>query len=221
MDHFEAIIFDMDGLLIDTEQLAMEAFDVACAHFGISGLEAQIKACIGTNSRMTQEILTPVIEPTVPYAEFRGLWENHYQEAVHSDRLQTKPGADTLLSHITTLGLPTALATSSSHQKARAKLKRTGLLHYFSVLVGGDEVTHSKPDPEIYLTAATKLGVNPQACLALEDSENGVKAAHAAGMTVIQVPDLVPPSEALRQLGHHIIDCLSQVPHIDFASGSP
>jgi HAD superfamily hydrolase (TIGR01509 family) len=160
-----------------------------------------------------------VIAAAVPYDQFRTLWEARYQEAVHCDRLKTKPGAKTLLAHIAQLGLPTALATSSSRGKACAKLERTNLLHYFSVIVGGDQVTNSKPDPEIYLTAAQKLNVNPRACLALEDSENGVKAAHTANMTVIQVPDLVPPSFALRQLGRRIIECLSHVPHIKFNAG--
>lgn len=216
MKRFEAVIFDMDGLLIDSEQLALEAFEVTCTHYGIEGLESAVHACIGTNAQKTREILTPHLEPAVSYTEFREHWEAHYQAAIHSDRLQTKPGAQQLLAHLANLKIPTGLATSSGKEKAKGKLHRTGLIDYFSVIVGGDEVTHSKPDPEIYLKAAEQLAADPKTCLALEDSENGVKAAHAAGMHVIQIPDLIPPSDQLRTLGHLILECLTQVPTFDF-----
>lgn len=216
MERFEAVIFDMDGLLIDSELLAMEAFEISCHHYGLEGLEEAVRACIGTNAQKTREILTPLVCEQVAYDEFRAFWEAHYQKAIHSDRLNTKPGAEALLEHLSTLGIPRALATSSGKEKAKGKLARTGILDYFSVIVGGDEVTNSKPDPEIYLKAAGHLQVNPKSCLALEDSENGVKAAHAAGMTVIQVPDLVPPSDQLKSLGHLILQCLTQVPTVNF-----
>lgn len=216
MKRFDAVIFDMDGLLIDSEQLAMEAFEISCAHYQIEGLQDAVQSCIGTNAQKTREILTPLLEPTVSYSSFRAHWENHYQAAIHSDRLQTKPGAQYLLQHLADLGIPTGLATSSGKEKAIGKLERTGIRDYFSVIVGGNEVTHSKPHPEIYLKAAKQLCANPTECLALEDSENGVKAAYSAGMRVIQVPDLIAPSEQLRALGHLVLECLTQVPNVDF-----
>jgi beta-phosphoglucomutase-like phosphatase (HAD superfamily) len=111
-----------------------------------------------------------------------------------------------------------AIATSSGTSHAIAKLQQAGLLGRFRTVVGADQVQKPKPDPEVYLKAAGLLGVDPRACLAVEDSEYGVRAAHAAGMTVIQVPDLTEPSADLRALGHIVLASLKEVAGYPFAA---
>jgi beta-phosphoglucomutase-like phosphatase (HAD superfamily) len=107
--------------------------------------------------------------------------------------------------------MPMAIATSTRYHDAVNALESAGNRDYFKFVIGGDHVTNSKPDPEIYLKTAYKLDVDPKECIVFEDSENGVKSAHAAGMNVIQVPDLAPPSEEIKRLGHRIYDSLEMV----------
>mgnify|MGYP000072935976 CR=1 FL=1 len=111
-----------------------------------------------------------------------------------------------------------AVATSTRTDRAKVKLSDSGILDYFDIIIGGDQVSNSKPDPEIYLKAASELSSEPSKCLAFEDSPNGVKSAVAAGLTVIQVPDLVQPDEDLLKMGHIVLGSLADVQDYDFRS---
>jgi beta-phosphoglucomutase-like phosphatase (HAD superfamily) len=111
-----------------------------------------------------------------------------------------------------------AVATSSRTEHAREKLRQAGLLDRFRIVIGADQVHRPKPDPEVYLKVAEFLGVEPRSCLALEDSEYGVRAAHAAGMTVVQVPDMIQPTADLRALGHIVLESLKEVAGYPFAT---
>ena len=122
-----------------------------------------------------------------------------------------KTGARELLRFIERRGIPAALVTSTRRSTAEEKLERNQLLDHFQFLVCGGEAPRGKPEPDPYLFAASGLAINPAACWALEDSANGVRAAHSAGCTVYQVPDLVPPSPEIRELGHRIVDSLHDV----------
>ena len=115
--------------------------------------------------------------------------------------IPAKPGVRDV---VEALQVPHIIATSTRTDKAAAHLEVAGLADLFPDIIGGDQVTRSKPEPDIYLAAASALSVPPVVCAAFEDSPNGVRAAHAAGMTVVQVPDVVPPDDDLRALGHHI-----------------
>jgi len=139
-----------------------------------------------------------------------------YHEAITTRGIPLKDGVLEFLRYIRSLQLPMAVATSTQTDIAKTKLRDTGILDYFQIVVGGEQVRHSKPHPDIYLKAAAELAVNARNCLALEDSENGVKSASAAGLTVIQIPDLVQPSTALKQNGHIILDSLLDVVYFDF-----
>ncbi len=104
-----------------------------------------------------------------------------------------------------------AVVTSSCHADAARKLSNCGILNFFDFVLGGDQISRGKPDPEIYLTACLKLNENPSTCLALEDSDNGVRSAHSAGLTGIQIPDLKEPSKEIKALGHRILNSLTEV----------
>jgi len=122
-----------------------------------------------------------------------------------------KPGAREFVTALRDNNVPTAVATSSRNPHAQHHLGAAGLLELFDTIVTRDDVRNPKPHPEPYLTAAGRLGIEPTRCLALEDSHAGVRAAHAAGMQTIMVPDLVHPSEEIRQLGIAVLESLEHV----------
>jgi HAD superfamily hydrolase (TIGR01509 family) len=208
---FDAVIFDMDGLLLDTEKIALETFVATCQVLNIPMQRSVYNQCIGTNAEKTREILLSGFGEEFPYERMAELWNIKYREEALEKPVPLKQGVIGLLTRIAELELPMAIATSTAQDKARLKLRNAGILTFFELIVSGDQVQHSKPDPEIYLKAAGLLGKKPQRCLALEDSDNGVKSAHQAGMFVIQIPDLLQPSSETRQLGHKILDSLFDV----------
>lgn len=217
MTQFQAIIFDMDGLLLDTERIALTAFLETCGHLGIPERRDVFTRCIGTNQLSGHEVLRQGLGGEVDHVLFEQVWNSRYDAYTTGCAIALKPGAAELLQYISSLEIPTAVATSTSTARAQEKLRNSGILNRFDVIVGGDQVRNSKPAPDIYLRAAAILKAQARACLALEDSENGVRSAMAAGMTVVQIPDLVPPSDDLLALGHTVLRSLVDV--ATFSSG--
>jgi HAD superfamily hydrolase (TIGR01509 family) len=203
-----AVIFDLDGLLLDTERPALRAFDEACECMRLTLDRSIYLQCIGTTEFRTREILVEALGEAALYDELRRAWGERY---ALQGPASLKDGAVELLQTMNRSGVPIALATSTFYEKAMEKLRRAEILDYFNAIVTGDQVARGKPDPEIYLQAAMKLNALPGLCVAIEDSDNGVRAAHAAGMTVIQVPDLAPPADDVRALGHLVLESLRDV----------
>ena len=206
----QAIVFDMDGLLLDTERIAMALFEEACGLHGVTYDQALYERCIGTSMQGTREILEGALGAET-YHRVDREWSRLYRARVGTHAVDVKAGARELLELVRRAGLPTALATSTATPLAKIKLNLAGLDRYFATIVGGDAVTRGKPHPEPYLTAARSLGVTPERCWAVEDSDNGVRAAHAAGLFVFQVPDLVQPAPDVRRLGHPVVGSLHDV----------
>ena len=203
MSRYAAVIFDMDGLLLDSERVVLRGFEAACDELGcVVGFDVFARM-IGRNYRSSRPILEEALAGQVAIETFEAVCRRHVQ-AIFEDGVPVKSGVIDLLARLRKIDMPMAVATSTETARAREKLKKAELLEAFQHVVGGDQVERSKPDPDIYLEAARRLSANPAASVALEDSENGVRAAHAAGMTVIQVPDLIQPSDSLRMLGHTI-----------------
>ena len=201
----------MDGLLLDTERLCMETFFEACrAHAVEADREAYLR-CIGTRGEMTRQILLAGHGEQFPIDAVSKTWWALYEDHVLHRPVEKKRGAAELLEFLSAGGWPVGLATSTGTATAERKLELAGLADHFAHIVGGDQVARGKPDPEPYLTAASRLGVDPGGCLAMEDSENGVRSAVSAGCHVIQVPDLVPPTDELRALGHRVLNHLGEV----------
>ena len=193
-----AVIFDMDGLMLDTERLAPPAWrdakDAIGADFDMSLLDAMV----GRNYQDCRAIIIERHGESFPTDRLMGAWHVAYDAIVERDGIAVKHGLAGLLDWLEEVGIPKAVATSTRRSRAIPKLANAGLAARFTALVGGDEVARGKPAPDIFLLAAERLGAPPSACLVLEDSAPGVRAALAAGMTPIMVPDQhAPPPDIL------------------------
>ena len=207
----QAVIVDMDGLLLDTERIALRTFKDACAEVGAAADEAVYLECIGTNAAETERILRDGHGPDFPLAEVQPVWDAKFAAMALERPVPLKRGVLSLLDLFERSEIPVAVATSTAHGVASTQLANAGILGRFGFIVAGDQVARGKPDPEIYATAAERFGRKAECCLALEDSDNGVRSAHGAGMNVIQVPDLVPPSQDVLALGHPVMASLEEV----------
>ena len=187
----KAVIFDMDGLLLDTETLSFESFIATATRYDLDvGIDDYLDM-IGLNAATGIDILRAMLPQHLDAVAFKNEWLDVYRQLLLDD-VPVKAGAHAFLASLHEMDMPRAVATSSSGQKARAILQKTGLMSYIQYVTGGDEVPTGKPAPDVYLDAAHKLGIGTGDCLALEDSNNGTTAALAAGMKVIQIPDLAP-----------------------------
>ena len=186
----------MDGLLLDTEKLSYESFLTTADAYEQTFQFDDYRQLIGRNAKTGIDILRTMLPVTIDAAKFKDEWLDVYRQLLE-DHIEVKPGAQQLLAYLEKMQIPRAVATSSSGSKARAILDRVGLWQYIPHLTGGDEVKEGKPAPDVYLDAAKKLGVNAPRCIAFEDSETGITAALAAGMRVIQIPDLIAAERTL------------------------
>ena len=206
-----AVIFDMDGLMLDTEPLAARAWGAAAAALGVAFDMSLARAMIGRNFADCATMLRARYAPPYPVDALLGSWHAAYDAIVEREGLALKPGLNELLQWLEDNSIPRAVATSTRRERARAKLERAALLPRFHDIVGGDEIPRGKPAPDIYVEAARRLGTNAGVCIALEDSEPGIRAALAAGMTAIMVPDLHPPSPELLELDVVVLPSLTEV----------
>ena len=207
-----ALIFDLDGLLLDTETIGRNVFVEACREVGWQPTDMTVyQRCIGLNGPEIGEILKDGYGQDFPWEEISPIWVRIYYEFIHHQPADIKPGAVELLNYAATYEIPCGVATSSHRSTAESKLTLSKLRSYFSVLVASDDVKQGKPNPEPYLLAAAGLSVSAEQCWAFEDSEHGVRSAFGAGCTVFQVPDLIEPSREFRQFGHDVVNSLHDV----------
>jgi HAD superfamily hydrolase (TIGR01509 family) len=205
-----AVVFDMDGLLFDTEKLYQEAIMVAAAEVGCEVTPASFLAMVGTPWHVTRNRLIDEHGTAFPIEGLRAAWIRHF-DAMLVDRLSLKPGVLELLEVLDGLKLPRAIATSSSHRTVQHHLAAHDLAARFHGIVAHGDYEAGKPAPDPFLKAAERLGVEPRFCLALEDSHNGVRSAAAAGMMTIMIPDLLEPTEEIRGLCTFVVGDLHEV----------
>lgn len=206
----EAVIFDMDGLLLDTEQMAKRAWFQVFQEFGADVTEEQYFLIVGRNIAEGNVILAELLGEDIPVADCQKRADEIYHADIEENGIPVKPGAFELLDYLEGVSMKVAVATSTARKLATRKLEMTGLAPYFKVIVPGDEIRNGKPHPEIFLTAAKKLGVTPANCIILEDSIFGIRAAHSANAMPIMVPDLIQPDEEIRRLVHAVVPSLHE-----------
>ncbi|MGG5890750.1 HAD family hydrolase [Falsiroseomonas sp. HC035] len=194
-----ALVFDMDGLIFDTETLYREAIFAAAAEAGQAMTPALFLSLVGNPWPRNRALLLAAFGNAFAVEAFRDDWVRHF-EALVLHREFLKPGVVALLDRLDALGLPRAIATSSSHATAEHHLAAHGLAGRFHHIIAYGDYARGKPAPDPYLLAAERLGVAPARCLALEDSHNGVRSAAAAGMMTVMVPDLLEATDEVATL---------------------
>ena len=202
----QGVVFDMDGLMFDTERIWATLWEPALAGLGLSYKEGLDEAARGTAGDSMRAVLRRFYGPDCD--------PDRIIEALHEQGViafqappPKKPGLDEILTWLDAQHIPMAVASSSRVHVIEGNLNNWGLTHYFKALVSGQQVKHSKPDPEIFLLAAEKLGTDPAHTLVLEDSYNGVRAGAAGGFVTVMVPDLLPADDEMR--GLYTMECTS------------
>jgi HAD superfamily hydrolase (TIGR01509 family) len=204
-----AVIFDMDGLMLDTETLAREAWFRTMREFGYPLTDAIYFQVLGATGARTRRIFQAAFGDDIPIEAMYARKQHLLEEEVNTGRIAIKPGLIELLDQLDQWCMPKAVGSSTIRALVLKKLSAVGLLEQFDAIVGGDEVEHGKPAPDIFLQAARRLDVASDECIVLEDSDNGVRAAHAAGMRAIMVPDLKPPDDDVLPLAYRVVPTLA------------
>ena len=210
------VIFDMDGVIFDSERTLYDCWiDIARKYSLDEKLVSDTYIrCIGTNHNQTTEIYEGVFVPILGYERARQLWDecNQLHRERYSDGiLPVKPGVADILEFLSQREVKIGIASSSRKITVEKQVNAAGLLHYFDGIVGGDAVKISKPNPEIYLLACNDFDFAPGETIAIEDSFNGIRAASAAGMRPIMVPDMIPADDEMRNLSEKVCNDLFEV----------
>ena len=196
----KGVVFDMDGLMFDTEKIGKDAWQQAARHLACGFSDQLFHKILGTNLVTTIEILEGELGDKIDVRRLREIHDVYFAGCIEEKGVPVKNGLKELLEYLRTNGYGVTAASSTSKDKVRDYFKKAGVSEYFGEIVGGDMVEKSKPEPDIYLKAAEVLGLSPFECLALEDSPHGILSAYRAGLMPIMIPDLVEPDEETSRL---------------------
>jgi len=203
----DAVVFDMDGLMLDSERAITDCMARAAAEAGHALPQSLWLELVGTGEAACRAILRQRLG-TADADAMLARADTLYDVVVDAG-VPHRPGIVELLDWLVQRDVPRAVATSTARPLALRKLRKAGLLDRFDAICTSSDVARPKPAPDVYLLAAAELDVAPARCLVLEDSPTGVRAALAAGMIPVQVPDMVAPDAAVRGLGHRIVASLA------------
>ena len=207
----QAIVFDMDGLMLDSEVLYQRAWSQAIATLGYAVDPALYLHVVGQSTAATEMILRETCGASFPITTFQTQWIQHWRTLIQQEGVALKPGLLALLAWVEAQGLPKVVATSSDAAEAELSLTTAGIRDRFAAVITVDQVAHGKPAPDLFLAALDILNVEPPHALVLEDSNAGVAAAQAAEIPVLMVPDLQPPTAATQAYASGIFTDLHQV----------
>ncbi|HKV49392.1 MAG TPA: HAD family phosphatase [Candidatus Acidoferrales bacterium] len=206
-----AVIFDMDGLMLDTEPLYRSAWQRAAKEFGYELSDALYARLAGRNTGDAERMLVEEFGRDFPLRQFRIACKRFDADEFSKGPIPKKTGLDKLLALLDHRHIPRAVATSTERSRALRSLSNAELLNGFTAVAAGDEVKNGKPAPDLFELAARRLGVASSNCLVLEDLEPGVRAARSAGMLVYLVPDLHAPTVKVQELASGVFDSLTAV----------
>lgn len=207
----EALIFDMDGLLFDSERVVQRTWNIAGEELGFGPVGENIYNTLGMNLKSRTEYFKVVYGQDFPMDKFADRTREIYYAIAREEGVPLKPGVRAILEYGKQHGYKMGVATSSRQQHAVAAMKDSGIYQYFENCVFGDMVENAKPDPEIYETACRILGADPANSMALEDAPNGIRSASQAGLYAVMVPDLVQPDDVMRKTAYRICGDLYEV----------
>lgn len=206
-----AVVFDMDGVIFDSERLVMDCWKEIAKKYAIQGIEEACLESLGVNAKQTREIMVRRYGVDFPYKRYAKEASDLFHSRYDGGRLLKKKGIVELLTYLKEQKAKLAVASSTRGEMVQKELKEGDLLEFFDVVIGGDMVERSKPAPDIFLMACERLGAVPEETYVIEDSYNGIRAASAANMIAIMVPDLVEPTEEIRKLASEIFPSLVEV----------
>ena len=212
----KAAVFDMDGLMFDTERLVYRNWQDMMDERGYDYSIEDFKQTVGRRKAEVQNFYFGKYGKDFPYWEISEEGKGRYVRYVQEHGIPVKPGLYELLSALREKNYRIALATSTSRQTTELNLKSAKVTDYFDALVCGDDVKNGKPHPEVFLTAASRLAVAPEDCVAFEDSINGIKSAYAAGMETVMVPDFLQPTEEIIPMIGFLLKTLDEyIPYLE------
>lgn len=208
---YNAVVFDMDGVIFDSERAVMQCWKEVASRHNIPDIEKAILACTGTTMVRTREIMLNLYGADFPYDEYARESSAIFHSRYDGGRLPMKPGVKELLTFLKERGKKIALASSTRQQVVTDELRDAGIIEYFDRIICGDMVSRSKPAPDIFLKACEELNISPSDSYAIEDSYNGIRAAHAGGLHPIMVPDLLPADEEMQSLAEIVLPNLTSI----------
>ena len=214
MKDFDAVVFDMDGVIFDSERAVIQCWLELAEKYGIRDLgelEKHLLACTGTNEAKTRQIMLAAYGEAFPYDAYAGEASRMYHERYDGGRLPMKSGVFEILDFLKCSGKKIALASSTRKQTVVRQLRDAKILGFFDEVITGDMVVKSKPEPDIFLLACEKTGIPPNRAYAIEDSYNGIRAAYRGGLKPLMVPDLLPADEEMAEISEAVLDSLEQV----------
>lgn len=211
MKKFEAVIFDMDGVLIDTERISFNAFKEVLKGYNYEMSEKFYLTMIGRNLKSIKEVMMKEYGSRFPFDEIYKKKVDIAVTKIERDGVIVKPGVHEIVEYLNNENYKIAVATSTRRERAHYLLEEIKIKNKVDYIICGDQVENSKPDPEIFLKAAKGLGIEPEKCIVIEDSDAGILAASRAGMNGINVPDMKMPDDNMKKLAHKICSSLSEV----------
>lgn len=215
MGGISAVIFDLDGLLVDSEPLYMRAWQSAASELGFELTDDDYHSLLGLPETGYESAVLEQFGDDFPLAAFRDRWKQLWSELILAGELRAKVGARRLLEALGAARIPVALATSSTRDRTTVALRSANLDSYLRHIFVAEDVENGKPAPDLFLLAASRLGVPPSRCLVLEDSAPGAEAGLSAGMSVILVPDLQePPADCAARVSRVVASLDEALPHV-------
>lgn len=205
------IVFDMDGVLLDTEAVFMRCWKKLGEELHLPNVEETARKCIGITVTQTEALFQKEYGEKYPCESYVGAANAIFYRQEAEQGIPEKPGVHELFAYLKEQNYRIGLASSTQQQAVYRQMKAAGIFDDFDVIVCGDMVTKSKPNPDIYLKACELMKVDPKECYAVEDSYNGIRAAHAAGMKAIMVPDLLEPTPEILELTDQIFNSLMEL----------
>ena len=206
------IVFDMDGLMFDTERLSVEGWKHAGRTLGVEVTTEMVTQTFGFDQKGTKQVWLQRLGQDEEKAErMYALRIAYQQDYIEHNGIPVKRGLRELLQYLKGKNYAITIASSSDEKKIRGYLEATGLSSYFGEIVGGNRIRRCKPYPDIYQLAAEVLRLPPGQCMALEDSIAGIRSAYAAGMVPVMIPDMAAPSEEIRQMAYAVLSSLEEV----------
>ena len=208
---YEAMVFDMDGVIFDSERAVIGCWIELAEKYGFQDIEKACLACTGTTMARTREIMLEIYGQDFPYDKYAKEASLMYHEKYDGGRLPVKPGVRELLKFLKEQEKKIALASSTRTATVVSPFKDAGIFDFFDVVICGDMVKRSKPAPDIFLKACSELGTEPAKAYVAEDSYNGIRAAHAGGLRPLMVIDTLPANEEMREISEAVFESLLEV----------